>query len=260
MSDKIQKYYREKAAEKQKEYDGLAKQDLLVRFQMATPFSSMAYLSLDGVLAYWALNALMGPDFFNIDVDPIDPINAPLPLDRAQNEDKRWWWLSSFGCYTLNGESVTGWKKRWDDQNDLLVNFPEKKKPRIDHKSGFFKAYAMPLIIRNTKEIIFCCVGNAQEIEKLLANCWHLGKKRSQGYGRIASIKIEETSENWHNWSNGRATRAIPIEETTIKEQIAAAALKNKSFALVATGYKPPYWHPRNRAYCYKIGEIVKYA
>lgn len=259
MSDqKIQEYYKKKAEEKQVEYDELSKQRLLVKFGLSSPFSSVSYINLDGILAYFSLQELIGEDFHNIDASPVDPIDAPLPIEQGRNDDGKWWWLCSFGCYVLQGESITGWKKRWDDKHDFLVDFPEKRKPRIDHKSGFFKAYAMPLIIRNTKEIVFCCIGNAARIEELLANCWGIGKKRSQGYGRLDTKKVEETSGNWHSWNEKReATRAIPVATEEIKKQISSAALQNRSFAMVTTGYKPPYWHPQNRAYCHKIGEVA---
>ena len=258
MSDqKIQEYYKKKAEEKQAEYDELPKQRLLVKFGLSSPFSSMEYIKLDGILAYFSLQELMGEDFHNMDASS-SLIDAPLPIEQSSNEDGKWWWLCSFGCYVLQGESVTGWKKRWDDKHDFLVNFPEKRKPRIDHKSGFFKAYAMPLIIRNAKEIAFCCIANAARIEELLANCWGIGKKKSQGYGRLETKIIEETSDNWFNWNEkGEATRAIPISMEEAKKQVSFAASQNKTFSLVTIGYKPPYWHPQNHACCYKICEVT---
>jgi len=104
-------------------------------------------------------------------------------------------------------------------------------------------------VLKCTKVITFCCLGNMKEVERLLEKCTHIGKKRSQGYGKIKKITIEDTKDSWYCYNEkGETTRAIPICTTELSD-----LLKNGGFHAVRMGYKPPYWHPDNMTMCYKI-------
>ncbi len=233
--------------ERQLIYDKLSKQNLLVKFEMSTPFSTMDYIRLDGLLAYFALRELLGDDFYNIR-DYEEPIDSPLPLEKCKNDSGQWWWACSFGVSSSAAESITRWKKRWDDENDDLVDFGNKL-ARVNHKAAHFKAYDMPLVIKLAKEIIFCCRGNLEEVENLLAGCRHIGKKRSQGYGQVRKITVSETDQAWHSWIDDRPTRAIPVG----KNEMGELTKKLGKVALSQIAYKPPYWHQKNTAWCYTI-------
>lgn len=234
---------------KQEEYDRLPKQNLLVTFEMATPFSTIDYIRLDGILSYFSLRELLGQDFYNLPDSTEDPLIAPLPLEQCENDDKQWWWACSFGANSSNIDFVTRWKKRWDDDNDDLVDFG-KKLPRVNHKAGQFKAYDMPLIIKCAHEIIFCCKGNMHEIERLLQDCHYIGKKRSQGFGEIKRIIVSETGQAWHSWSEeGKPTRAIPVA----KSNIGKITKETGGISLAQMAYRPPYWHPKNMGWCYPL-------
>lgn len=238
--------------EKQREYDCLPKQILQVKFEMAAPFSTIDYLRFDGVLAYFSLVELLGPDFYNLAGTTAFPvIDAPLPLEKGRTSDGKWWWHASFGLNSFHRDQITRWKKRWSDEHDDLVRF-DGKKARIAHKASYFKAYDMPLVIKNAAEVLFCCHGNLAEVERLLWPCKFVGKKRSQGYGEIKKISITETSEDWSCWftpndvpkSDNRPSRSIPVDMKSFN----GGSAKFREMA-----YKPPYWHPENTAWCYAI-------
>jgi len=243
--------FAKKCKDKQLEYNELSKQLFLVKLSMAAPFSAVDHIRLDGLLAYQSLRHILGSDFYNLDPNKTT-IEAPLPLEKCENDSEQWWWACSFGAYHLDYKALSTWKKRWDDQHDSLVKFPEKRKPRIDHKAGFFKAYSMPLVVRGAKEIVFCGYGNIIEVKKILTGVTHIGKKRSQGYGRVSKIEVKETSDKWYCWTEDKqATRAIPISKTKIRE------LSQGSIVAVNMAYRPPYWKRDNYAMCYQIAEKI---
>jgi CRISPR type IV-associated protein Csf3 len=242
----------EKCTEKQVEYDMLPKQILQVKFEMSAPFSTIDYLRIDGILAFFSLKELLGQDFFNLAGTAVDPvIDAPLPIEKGRTSKGLWWWHASFGLNSLHRDQITRWKKRWDDEHDDLVKF-DGKKARVDHKAGFFKAYDMPLVLKNAAEVLFCVHGNMAEVERLLRGCKFVGKKRSQGYGEIKRISIEETQHDWSCWfvdnndrgADNRPSRAIPMDMETFN----GGSAKFREMA-----YKPPYWHPANNAWCYSM-------
>jgi len=78
----------------------------------------------------------------------------------------------------------------------------------------------MPLVIVLTPALAWYAVGDSDGVRNLLAKITHIGKKHSQGYGRIAEWKVESWQEDL-SW-----LRAIPDEEN----------------GFIEMGIRPPYW------------------
>lgn len=57
-------------------------------------------------------------------------------------------------------------------------------------------------------ELEAVCVGEKSLIEELLAECTHVGSRRSTGFGRVAGIKVAEISEDECRWYD----RALPAD------------------------------------------------
>ena len=143
-----------------------------------------------------------------------------------------------------------GWKKRWDEENEDLLAAPTKRKFRVGHKSGFFKAFDMPVVVKACKTLHFCCVGNREEIERLLSGVRFVGKKRSQGLGLVKKIVVSDGEEDWSCWLNGLPMRAIPAGPDYIQDLLDRNKNQQFHFKLQRMGYKPPYWHPQNQTLC----------
>jgi len=231
---------------KQKEYDELPKRLLQIKFVMAAPISTIDEIHLDGIIAYFSLLDLFGEEFYNMQAEHL--FDPPCPFEKCSN-GKHFWWNASFAMASYYREYVVRWKKRWDEEHDDLVDFGNRQQ-KIAHKHSFFKAFDMPMVIRNAQELLFCCRGNQEEIERLLSNCHFVGKKRSQGYGEIREIIISDTDTDWSCWhENGKPSRAIPITP----EQMMDLAKKGEKIISVGMAYKPPYWHPDNKTFCYPM-------
>lgn len=239
--------------DRQVEYDSLPMEPLIVLVEMTAPYSTTKHVRLDGTIALYGLQKAIGDEFYNIDANnPAQRVHAPAPLKRITNEAGQWWYACSFAKMSHHRDQVVSWKKRWDEQYEEYVKF-EKKKPRIDHKAGFFKAYSMPMILKNALALWFCCVGNPVEIEELLQNWNFLGKKTAQGYGQIKKITIHPLGQNQHDWScydeNGNPTRAIPVEVNNVGD---FSKLLPKISIIMST-YHPPYWDNSQATWCYAI-------
>ena len=79
---------------------------------------------------------------------------------------------------------------------------------------GFFKAYRNPLVYHTISEIVFYASGDKAEIERLLKeNIAYLGKKSSQGYGKVKEWTVEIIDEDKSIFNNGKLMRFVGIEE-----------------------------------------------
>jgi CRISPR type IV-associated protein Csf3 len=168
--------------------------------------------------------------------------DVPMPLAKmqtAQGDDFKKIYCASFAEYD-GSESVNRWKKRWEDEFDDMVDFGSRKQV-IDHKKEHFKSYDMPVVLRSTRELVFYARGVGEEIERLLKTyLTHMGKKGSQGYGRIRSVAVRPCAEDWSVWRDGKPMRAIPLE----------MAGETEGLRQIFCGYRPPYYLPEHQCLC----------
>lgn len=81
------------------------------------------------------------------------------------------------------------------------------------------------------------CMGNQIEILRLLESVTHVGKKGSQGYGRVLGWEVEES--NRFEWGD----RPVPVQSA---EDIL------RSGEVFMCGWTPPYWHRGAWSMCSK--------
>lgn len=225
---------------RQKELDSLPMRPLEICIEMRVPFSSTEEIRLDGILSYLALKDFLGDDFYCMK-DKDKTLPAPLPIEKVNSGTDNWFWKCSFSKAKIEKEEIVTWKKRWDEENEDLVKKPEKREIRINHKQGFFKAYQMPIVLKSSKKLLFCCVGNEEELSKLLKKITHIGKKRSQGYGEVKSFSIVDPEKDWslwHDYERRIASRSIPVEVKN-EDLLKVGCMSRKTI-------RPPYWHKDN--------------
>jgi hypothetical protein len=224
-------------------YRALPKEPLRVTLRLASPFAVTGHLPLDGLLHTLVKRDLGRSEFFKTHArlagEGRDQFthDVPLPLEESEAAGRRYY-ASSFGSWE-GVESVTRWRKRWCEEHDDLADFGRKQE-KVLIKLGRFRAYDMPLVIHAAPEVVFHVFGNGEEMERLLAAATYIGKKRSQGYGRVRQVLIELCAEDWSCWREGKPTRALPVDEVG----------QFQLDALAYTGYRPPYWWPPNQCLC----------
>jgi len=175
------------------------------------------FLPLDSVLAFAWMRA-HHPAKLDVEFTPEDYIEPDLPLARRGRGDARYW-ACSFACGEPRGEEVVYWHKRFDEEfGTEYVDF-QGRRGKVDIKAGHYKSYRTPLVVVLMPKVEWYAVGDKDEVERLLALVTHLGKKRSQGYGRVQKWTVESWSEDLSH------LRAIPDPDGDYE-----------------MGIRPPYW------------------
>lgn len=177
------------------------------------------FLPLDSILAEtWIYEN--HPEVLEISQSSIKPeelIVAELPFEKRGEGDK-WYWACSFACGKPKAEERIYWHKRFDfDLGIKYIDFGNRR-GKVDVKSGQYKNYRMPIITYLIPKLEWYAVGDRAEIERLLSGVTHIGKKRSQGFGRVSRWTVKEWPEDLSS------LRAIPDPEG---EEM---------------GIRPPYW------------------
>lgn len=200
--------------------------------------SNDGLFNLDSILAYaWML--IHHPDILqNRDLRIDNLIEPDLPL--AKDEDGRW--KTSVGFYIQYEERIEYWHKKINDFDALTyVNF-EGKRGKINSQSGEFKAYRMPQLIRVVSDIQFYCVGDPDEIRRLLSLITNIGKKGSQGYGYVREWVIEEIENDYSDIGPYGIMRPKPFTGEYLDT--------GESYLIKKIRLKPPYHLHVDRVPC----------
>lgn len=215
---------------------------LRITAHLRTPVVSDAWLPLDGILFYQATRAEMGPRMVTISGSPVSPqpkgermLGGRLPIKIVHNKD--WFYRCSWAVWGPTVEGTDYWNKRFDQSLADYIDF-RGKRGRIDISSSTYRAYHFPVFYRSTLWIRWYCVGVAEEIRQLLRSATHLGKKTSQGWGRVAAWEIDQIEEDWSIWKGNELMRGVPIYNLPKDRQ----AVKKLFY-----GVRPPYWDTRNQ-------------
>ena len=235
--------YAETIAMRWQQYQELGRMPLRVTATMRTPIcATLPGISLDSAIAFAVVRDIAGPDSCDMmGCGASDLIDIPLPLEKQAADSKEWFWSASFGIYDAP-ESITRYRKRWDEHYDDVVEFGPKRLPRIIHKAYHFKALDQPMVIRSADTVVWYLVGDQDETARLLSDYVpHIGKKGAHGYGRVARWAVEPIEEDLSCWIGGWPARPIPCSTTN-----ADPLLRSEHY-----GFRPPYWAPQNQALCY---------
>jgi hypothetical protein len=179
-------------------------QNLMIVSEMSSPVSVLYnYINLDGLLAtaYGLSNNLQDEK-----IDLSKPINIDIPLKKINDF---YACSTSFFVSENNLNSSEKWYKRWEESYTDYIKVSKK----INTGRGAFKNYAVSLPTLQTKYIVWFAVGEKEQIIKMLENnIFDIGKKRSQGYGKIKKWFIKEIAEDYSLNVSGKPTRQIPVE------------------------------------------------
>jgi len=178
------------------------------------------YLALDGILAYvWMKEN--HPELMDADAGKNNPIIIPddLPIAKRGAGDD-WYYACSFACYTPLKETRRYWHKRFDAQlAEEYVDFGNRR-GKVNVRSAQYKNYRIPLNILLIPEITWYLVGDKAEVERMVNQITHIGKKASQGLGLVREWTVESIEEDL-SW-----LRPIPDEN-------------GDDFISI----RPPYWY-----------------
>ena len=206
-------------------YAALAMEPLRVVAHMATPVihAEGDATNLDGILSYAAIEAHPVESL----IAPALAVSVPLPLALA--------WVSDGGqplwtCTPLRGEdeaqtSPEYWHKRYPaDRAEFSA------RAAVNTRAGRWKEYRVPVRPKMAERLIAHCIGNRDEIGRLLDRVSWVGKKPAMGYGRVARWEI--------------TTATITADEVLIARAVpVASGLRSGGPVDPCRGWTPPYWY-----------------
>lgn len=217
---------------------------LRVRAYLRAGILSDKWLPLDGILFYQAVRDDLGPQAVTIPGGTLlaqEKGNAMrggrLPF--AYVHSKEWYYRCSWAQWSHDVEGRDYWNKRFDQAFTHLVDFRGRRGKVIIEQSTY-KAYHMPIFYRSALWVEWYCVGNKERIEYLLYTVTHLGKKSSQGWGRVVSWEVKAWKNDWSIWRDGELMRGIPPEHLPKDGYPIDLHFANY-------GVRPSYWDKRNQ-------------
>jgi len=140
------------------------------------------------------------------------PAELDMPFLKKRHIGTPFWYYACSWAQWQPQEGKDHWNKRLDSSFAYLVDFG-KKRGKIIIEQGAYKAYHMPIFYFIADRIEWYCVGIGDEIRRLLGACTHLGKKTTQGWGRVATWLIESWPEDWSVRRDGKLTRGVPARD-----------------------------------------------
>lgn len=206
-----------------------------------SPLALDSYVTLDGILAYAALRDTYGGAFYDLP-DPRQQLLEPdLPLLRC-GAGADWYWAASSGLLDIQARGTTHWHKRLDSAEAAqYVDFGKRRGVFITAE-GPYRAYRMPVEYLLTETIRWYATGDAPEVHRLLHTyVTHLGKKSSQGFGRVWRWTVAPTSTDGAIWCDGMLMRPVPGS---------ALLRKGAIYDLTRWGCRPPYWAATQQRMC----------
>ncbi len=192
------------------------------------------WLPLDGILLAQKIREDFGAQDMTIPgISNEDAINVQLPIKAINNNE--WYYCISWAEWGPYIDGNDYWNKRFDNDLSDFVTF--KGRGTINNSEGTYKAYHQPVFYRSALWARWYCMGNKTEIKRLLSTCTNVGKKGSQGWGRIMRWSVESIHNDWSIWKDGRLMRGIPAGEKP----------DNYVGNIAVYGVRPPYWNRRNQ-------------
>jgi hypothetical protein len=202
------------------------------------------FLPLDGVLLYQAHREKDGPQAVTIPGAYTCNGVSTLPLAIEHPGRRKWYYRCSWAQWSHSVEGQDHWNKRFDSKFADLIDWGGRR-GKVHIEQGKYKAYHMPLFYRAALWVEWYCVADRQRLEDLLCTVTHIGKKRAQGWGRVARWDIEPWGEDWSVWRpDGRLMRGIPVED----------AKGDGPFDFMHYGIRPSYWKKNNQMPLVKPG------
>jgi len=155
-----------------------------------------------------------------------------LPLAKHSASDGSWCWCASairWECPPHGGRTIAAMVRR-TEVDDIVQLTAEKslrsRASQLDLASGPQRNYLLRFDTIHATRATAYMVGEAQQVESLLRDVTHLGKKGNSGYGRVGSVSVSVVSSAECDWR----WRAMP--EPSHDHVAARAAIR------------APYWDP----------------
>ena len=204
-------------------------------------------LALDGLLAaeLWAehkarLHAAGQVTTRLVDTAVVADLDLPLSTCRAP--DGRWHWAATCAepCGVIDGHQrdIRYWTGRMDDRTyrQTTTAMPGT----VSTHQGRWRNRIMPLIVTMCRQVTWRGVGDVEKVWQILLPVAAIGKKRSQGEGRVLAWHVEPTDGD--PWEFGHLHVDGSLGRPALPDCLANRQVSHGGSGV--TGLRPPYLHP----------------
>lgn len=218
---------------------------LRITAHVRTPVICDGLLPLDGILLSIKMRESYGfiQTTLSGEMHPLrDRRTVSMPLLIRYHGTPSWYYACSNAQW--DDPCIVGhdhWSKRLDQAPAYMIDF-QGKRGNVKITGGFYRGYRQSLDYYASRTIRWYVVGDKDLIENLLRFATHIGKKTSQGWGRIARWTVETWRDDMSCWDGVHPMRPIPVD-------VIAEADRSK-WMLRYTAFRPPGWNPKNQAWC----------
>jgi CRISPR type IV-associated protein Csf3 len=223
-----------------------------LKIELGAPVAaSDPYIHLDSFVAYAAAVESVGHD----GIDELEDGGEPeywedeMPFERYEVGDEWVWATTSAGIAHPYGDGDSGEPERWNTTRwrTHFDHDPEHqiKETHVNTSSGEFKSYNAALPYAATDSLTFFFEGDADRVVELIEeHVPAVGKKRSQGFGRIRDVQVTSAEGAVESaiYHNGRVLRSLPA--TFAPTVVSGITYERRTV-------RPPYWHQANQAMAY---------
>lgn len=210
------------------------------------------YIHLDSFVAYAAGVEELGRDGLDDLNDGGEPeyFEDEMPFERYWVDDE-WVWATSAASLTPAADAdqsetetpseperwnTTRWRSHFDNDPDH-----QRKETHVNTSSGEFKSYNAALPYAAVDSLTFFFKGDPDRVVDLIeSHVPAVGKKRTQGYGRIRNVKVTSADGALDSavYHNGRVLRSLPA--TFARTVVPGITYERRTV-------RPPYWHAENQ-------------
>lgn len=205
---------------------------------LATPIAFQESIKLDGLLEYRSchLNKIGGGLLTRADPAP-QYGEIPIPIVRQRIGGV---------LVPVCSDPIFAAGHRWHEH--VASRFPSEyarlmdagNLTKINTTGGQYKSIRLPLDCRMVERIVWFTRGHRKPLLKMLKGVDSLGKKRSNGYGRVGEWAIEKIEEDY-SWYAPRGDNLVLMRPLPACDELPGNL----------AGYRPdfgavqsPYWHP----------------
>jgi hypothetical protein len=204
-----------------------------------TVVTSDKVLGLDGILAFaWMVENRPEIYFSGSNSHPIDT-GIPLPLGHKERAGQ-WYYAASAGCF----KELAGHLMYVHRRFDLVHSYYLRTTTKVVTHVGPGKTVRLPQVGMVVPSITWYCVGDAEEIERLLTtyiDC--VGRAVGIGQGWVDHWTVEPWPHDWSETGpNGEVMRPLPLDGQT-------------GGRVALYGIRPPAWYMPNRVTCVMPGD-----
>lgn len=223
-----------------------------LKIELGAPVAaSDPYIHLDSFVAFAAGVESVGRDGLDELEDGGEPEywEEEMPFERYEVGDEWVWATSSAGIAHPDGDGDAGAPERWNTTRwrSHFDNDPDHqiKETHVNTSSGDFKSYNAALPYTAADSLTFFFEGDADRVVELIeTHVPAVGKKRSQGFGRIRDVKVTSADGAVESaiYHNGRVLRSLPA--TFAPTVVPGITYERRTV-------RPPYWHQANQVMAY---------